>query len=114
MLVAIEEFAKIVKAKWNVDVDEELLTFEFRYDWRLPPAVTQLHKVVSKNRMIFNTSYGIFHQKKLTYNDVLVTLLENSSGALQDVQHDLIISALTYPPTRSTRTVACSNMSQGK
>lgn len=107
MLVIINELKKVLESKYNLRIGgNERFKLVFDYDGDLPVASTRF-LMKSGSTICFKTSFGIFHQPKIEYNEVLVVLLEQLSGALSDLRHDLIISALTYPNKRSRREISC-------
>lgn len=107
MLTVGDELRKVLKNKYNLSISEkERFKLIFDYDGNIPPAST-IFMMKSGGTILFKTSYGIFHQSKLSYNEILVVLLEQLSGVLSSLRHDLIISALTYPNTKSRREISC-------
>lgn len=107
MIIVIDELKKVLKNKYNLNINEkERIKLIFSYDGKLPVAST-VFSMKCGSTIHFKTSFGIFHQPKISYNDVLVVLLEELSGALSELRHDLIISSLTYPDTKSRREISC-------
>lgn len=87
--------------RFKVDPKVRKIKFVFRYKYTYAVAKTKLisHKYISKDELElqFGTSFGIFHQRKIGYNEVLVVLYKNCTGYLADLRKDCILDAYFYP-----------------
>lgn len=114
MIVATNMIAKLLRQKWDLKIDDDdLILLTFDYNYKLPLCTTELESFKRVDDQTvdvrFTTSFGIFHQPELSYNDIVVVLFENINGSLAEQHKDLIISALTYPEKKDRRTLSCGN-----
>lgn len=111
MIATANEILRVLKSKWDIVIpDNIVVNIELDYRWQLPVATTELVSMKREGDVLllrFFTSFGLFHQDKIEYNDVMVALLENVNGYLSELRHDLIIAELTYPPRISRRQISC-------
>lgn len=108
----MNDIARIINMKWSLGIrEDDLMLFIFDYEWTLAEGKTELHRSERLNdntiRMRFRTSYGAFHQGHIDYNMLLVLILEDSSGALADLQRDMLFATITYPDTVSRQSLSC-------
>jgi len=110
-MILTKNVVHVIKRKFNVDlIDEENIDFILIYNGNLPMGTTEYikHKKDGDTSFVtLRTSFGVFHQKNLSYNDLMVVLMEKVTGALSVHRDDLIIAALTYPNVSERRVISC-------